>query len=300
MSDVVVPRTKPVAADVAIAVAELLEGAVFPVRVYAKDGHLNKVPAIKGGHGLNDASSDPDAIERLWQQAGGFAHIGVNCGKSDLVVLDVDRPEDMSRELSLLLLLDTPTLTFASISRGLPHHVFRGAVKSRPIACGDIKSLGGFVVLSIDGDMFDAPIADWTPDLEAATPVVRPPRVDGRPRPSTGDYQELGSQSSSFGIEQLEAIAFSASIVPVGGRHIHLYGTSANACGHLIARGELTVDDALNVLPNAIQADDFPLREALLTTIDGVSKTVTEYRDYAEAVLADLDERERLIKHGDV
>ncbi len=299
MSDRTTPRTKPVTAKTAIAVALLLDAAVFPVRVYERDGRINKVPAIKGGHGLNDASCDPEEIERLWKRAGGLAYIGVNCGISALVILDVDRPDDMSPELSRLL-LDTPTLTFASISRGLPHHVFRGAVKSRAIACGDIKSIGGFILLSVDGDMFDAPIADWTPELEAATPAVRQPRADGTPRPSTDDYQELGVQSNDFGTEQLDAIALSASIVPIGGRNIHLYGTSANACGHLIARGDLTVDDALQVLPNAIQADDFPLREALLTTISGVRRTVTEYRDYTDAVLADLDERERLIKHGDI
>jgi P4 family phage/plasmid primase-like protien len=56
--------------------------SVFPVTVSGK-------APIKGSNGLLDASTDPAAIERMW--AGStFANIGINCGLSDLYVIDVD------------------------------------------------------------------------------------------------------------------------------------------------------------------------------------------------------------------
>lgn len=70
--------------DVALADAEM--GLyVFPCKPY--DDAVPKAPYTE--HGLNDASNDPEQI-RVWWKRWPHALIGVNCGKSGLVVVDLD------------------------------------------------------------------------------------------------------------------------------------------------------------------------------------------------------------------
>ena len=47
-----------------------------------------------------------------------------------------------------------------SLTRGQPHHYYRGVCAGRPIPGGDIKAVGGYVVCSPDTDLVDRVIAD--------------------------------------------------------------------------------------------------------------------------------------------
>ncbi len=55
---------------------------VFPVEPWGK------LP-LPGSHGLLDATTDPAQIARWWNE-NPWANIGVNCGLSGLLVIDVD------------------------------------------------------------------------------------------------------------------------------------------------------------------------------------------------------------------
>lgn len=59
--------------------------AVFPLTPRSKR-------PLPGSNGLLEASTDPDEIERMWRDHR-YANIGINCGMSNLYVVDVDTAE---------------------------------------------------------------------------------------------------------------------------------------------------------------------------------------------------------------
>jgi hypothetical protein len=117
---------------------------VFPV---APGG---KVPAIKGGHGCNDATTDPATISEWWRRLPA-ANVGLACGPAGLVVVDVDPRHGGDESLAALVIKHgegwtrTPRVTTPS---GGTHLYFRGQIQSRNgmFPGIDIKSLGGYVV----------------------------------------------------------------------------------------------------------------------------------------------------------
>lgn len=117
--------------------------AVFPV--------TGKVPAIRRGRGLHDATSDSDAVLSLFSRAPDADGVAVNCGASGLVVLDVDRKAgvDGAEELASAGLpwLDLPGPR-ALTRHGGVHVYLTGALASRTgvLPGVDIKAAGGYVV----------------------------------------------------------------------------------------------------------------------------------------------------------
>lgn len=117
----------------------------------------SKLPA-KGSHGLNDATTDVEIIKR-WHEACPSANWGINCGKSGLVVLDVDsyKPGAKAAFDALALDLGVPdTLTVATPGGGA-HYYYQGVASSSVAKIGpgiDTRGQGGYVVLpdsTIDG-----------------------------------------------------------------------------------------------------------------------------------------------------
>src|SRR5438094_922514 len=133
----------------ALKIAEL-GWAVFPV---ATGGMLPAISKEKGGRGFLDATTAPAAITQFWQPRSA-ANIGIACGASGLLVLDID-PRHGGDE-SLLGLIDphgeawTATVSSTTPSGGT-HFYFgddRGLRNSASkIAPGvDIRGDGGYVV----------------------------------------------------------------------------------------------------------------------------------------------------------
>lgn len=115
-----------------------------------------KHPRIKkrdGGSGVDDATTDEKQI-RIWWTSWPDANIGLACGRSGLVVLDIDPRNDGDNTLSALeakhgALASTPRqLTGGGGIHYLfrkPSAEFRGSVIPDGI---DIKADGGYVVLA--------------------------------------------------------------------------------------------------------------------------------------------------------
>ncbi len=135
-------------------------------------------------HGLHDATNDPDALERLFSTYPGVG-LAVDCGRSGLVVLDLDLTpvvdgRDSAREAGLPYLTDeTPR---ALTPRGGCHVFYAGRTASRTgvLAGVDIKSTGGYVVVppgigrcwEADASPFDveiAPAPQWLLRLAGTT-----------------------------------------------------------------------------------------------------------------------------------
>jgi putative DNA primase/helicase len=155
---------------------------LFPTR--------DKAPAISaanGGHGLNDATADPGELARLFHLAPDADGSGVNCGASNLIVLDVDtKPgldgRDSLRDAGLPWLeADTPR---ASTPRGGEHVFFSGTLPSRigVLPGVDVKGTGGYVVLP------PAPGRAWLADASPwdLSPVPVPAWLLRLAGPSTG------------------------------------------------------------------------------------------------------------------
>ena len=114
---------------------------------------LSKTP-LPGSRGLLDATTDVEIIKRWWRDEP-HANIGVNCGKSGLVVLDVDTKDGKVGGESLIdivgesfELLETVIATTWSGGR---HYFYRGSCPSSAGKLGrdlDIRGDGGYIVLA--------------------------------------------------------------------------------------------------------------------------------------------------------
>ena len=129
---------------------------------------------LPGSRGLDDATTDPDKI-RAWYSPS--LNWGLNCGRSGLLVVDLDvKGEFDGLEAWRLLAADrgAPPTRSASTPSGGSHLYFRGEGRSSAssIAPGiDTRGAGGYVVLpgSVVGDaaytwtcmLEPAPIPDW-------------------------------------------------------------------------------------------------------------------------------------------
>jgi hypothetical protein len=69
-------------AETALDYARLLRWFIFPLKAYGKRPRI-------GSHGLNDATRELKQIETWWKD-DPQANIGIDCGRSNLLVIDVD------------------------------------------------------------------------------------------------------------------------------------------------------------------------------------------------------------------
>ena len=129
-------------------------------------------------HGLNDATDDPSQLEAWASQFPG-CNWAINCGASDLTVVDID-PRHGGTEADLNAL--PPSLTIRTGGGGW-HVYYQGVTASRTaLQPGiDIKSRGGYVLIppsvtvpqkpsdrpqdfgpySVERDLPIAPVPDW-------------------------------------------------------------------------------------------------------------------------------------------
>lgn len=168
------------------------------------------------GHGVHDATSDPKVIARWWRHCPS-ANVGVACGPSGLIVLDLDTPKDgqasprgadgiacgadvlaaMAEAAGKPLPTDTYTVR---TGRGGLHLYFRApAGPELPNTAGrlgwliDTRATGGYVVSAgstVNGrayelvhDTVPADLPSWIAD-QLRPPAVRPlpaPAEIGRP-----------------------------------------------------------------------------------------------------------------------
>lgn len=144
-------------------------------------------PCVEGGkrpltkHGLKDATRNPTQIGQWWTDHPD-ANIGVSCGPSGLVVIDVDNPEG-TQTLVGLDGYDFPRTLSSVTGSGGAHYFYRmpdPPVKNTagrlPGVEGDTQGLdcrgdGGYVVVPpsrTEG------VYAWLPDRWATEPVAAP------------------------------------------------------------------------------------------------------------------------------
>jgi hypothetical protein len=132
-----------------------------------------KRPAL---HGWNEKATDNPETLAQWRKEFPEANIGVACGPSGLIVLDVD-PQGHEHFLHLDLEHGIPNTYTVSTPRGGYHYYFHGSSRNRVhmLPGIDIRSSGGYVLFPgswVDGKPYkvlnDAPIAPapkWLLDM---------------------------------------------------------------------------------------------------------------------------------------
>ncbi|ADU08658.1 Bifunctional DNA primase/polymerase [Micromonospora sp. L5] len=251
---------------------------VFPLRPddkrpafpdHAADDCTGRDPRCRAGHVGWEAraTTDPDRIRRAWS-ARPYG-IGLACGPSRLVVVDLDTPKTGGAGgrdgLTVLAELAAahaatidPTYTVTT-GRGGTHLYYRHpdtgpALRNTAGTLGpmvDTRAHGGYVVApgstvagrpyTVDLDTDLAPLPGWLAALLAPAPLPpqRPVVVD-LPADRTGAYVRAAIDRETARV----------TAAPAGERNRSLY-IAAVALGQLTAGGALTEADAQSVLEQA-------------------------------------------------
>jgi hypothetical protein len=237
----------------------------------------SKVPAIKGGHAVKDASAYGDDI-RAWGRLYPGANIGLACGlSSGIIVVDVDPRNGGDASLRALAAAGRiiPPGPRARTGNGGVHLFFRfhpkvANSKNRLGRGIDVKSTGGYVVAapswirpSKDGkggaycwevSPFDVPVPRmpvWMTTLLA--PVPRPePRFE-----SDGNGGDI------------EGLARFVARSPVGERNNRLHWAACRA-GELVARRKVSAGSSIRRLAQAAGACGLKGPEVLRTIHSGL------------------------------
>lgn len=142
--------SRPSPVTLAIRLAEF-GFAVFPCREVAsiEAGIAHRAKSPYTAHGLSEATTDVEQLATWWGQWPG-ALVGVNCGQSGLVVLDIDRKVvertgeivDGFEAIAARGLAVPATLSYTSTSGNGEHHIFAGPVDA-PGPAQDVAGLRG-------------------------------------------------------------------------------------------------------------------------------------------------------------
>ncbi len=217
------------------------------------DGSRGKHPC---GKWSRDSTSDPDVISAYL--ARGLRNIGVDCGKSALVVVDEDRPGAFGGYAAGIGEAIPATFTVTT-SKGA-HWYFRqppgiplgnspGALAGRGI---DIRGCGGFTVgpgsVHKTGALYapvdpSVPVADSPGWLAAA---LRRPSPAASPRPVFADRRG----SAYARLRGAIAVVLTAK---EGERNNSLFW-AASRCAEMIAAGQLGYTEAVGALTRAGEA----------------------------------------------
>ncbi|MBQ1048527.1 bifunctional DNA primase/polymerase [Micromonospora sp. C51] len=244
------------------------------------------------------ATTDPDRIRRAWS-ARPYG-IGIACGPSRLVVLDLDTPKRSAEAggrdgLAVLAeLADThratidPTYTVTT-GRGGTHlyyqHPTTGpTLRNTAGTLGpmvDTRAAGGYVVAAgstvsarpytVALDVDPAPLPTWLADLLAPAPM--PPQ-----RPVVVDLGtgRAGAYVRAAIAREVDRVTAAAP----GERNRSLY-VAAVALGQLVAGGGLTEDDAHSVLEQAGVTAGLRTAEAYRTVRSGLTAGARRPRQVA-------------------
>jgi hypothetical protein len=218
---------------------------VFPLQPGAK------VP-LKGSRGVKDASVDAVQIEAWWRVHPG-ANLGIACGPSGLVVLDIDRKngvdgwralDDAMRELGEL----PGPCKMVSTPSGGAHLYFRGPSDLRPstgkLGPGlDVRAGNSYVVAppsEIDGRAYTWDVANVaTPELPATwVEALRVPKRELAPVVSAKPTK----RARHYCLRAMQDEAYTLAETPHGERNERLWRAAA-ALGGLVHLGEIDQDD---------------------------------------------------------
>jgi Bifunctional DNA primase/polymerase, N-terminal len=233
-----------------------------------------KRPATR--HGLHDATTDLELVERWWR-ARPQANIGIACGPSGLLVVDLDGDEAQGRWANIAARHygHEQTVVVHTGKPGGLHVYFAGDGPSSSSRLGagiDTRGRGGYIVappsVHESGRRYRwrgpgtevAPAPAWL--LEALKPPPPAPRGERRDLPA-------GRQFTSYGEQALVGLVDEMLHTPEGGRNERLVRLAYRA-GRLVEAGELDEQVAESTLVRAGCETGLSPAEALATVRRGL------------------------------
>ena len=241
---------------------------VFPCK------RRDKTPLTE--HGCHDATTSTRQVEAWWRRWPG-ANIGIACGSSGLLVVDLDG----NAALSVYAALEevhggTPTLT--SVTGSGWHLIYadesgQGRNTAGLIGPGiDTRGPGGYIIAPPSVHPSGRRYA-WMDDLRQPAPV--PDWVLARLRPpAPPKLRGLEGGSRVLGHARLEGAARRVGETPVGNRHAALFWCAALA-GELVADGVVSEDHARWLLSRAAEKNGLASEDpadVLRTISDGLTR----------------------------
>ncbi|MFI9552360.1 bifunctional DNA primase/polymerase [Nonomuraea endophytica] len=260
------------------------------------------------------ATTDPELIHRCWSAAP--YNIGIACGPSRLVVLDLDKPKTDDRPpprwdqpgvnegADVLALIcggagqPLPFDTFTVRTRRGGTHLYFTAPAELPLGntAGrlgwliDTRAQGGYVVGPgsfvdlLDGvgsyDVINEGPAAPLPAWLAALMTPREPREVGTSMSAREVLAKLSRRSTGYVYAALRG-EVQRVLEAVPGVRNHTLNAAAFALGQLVASRLLPSDLAEQALLNAAQAVGLPFREAATTIRSGLTAGALQPRGIA-------------------
>lgn len=236
------------------------------------------------GHGVWDATADPDTISRWWRQHP-MAHIGLPADLNGLAILDVD-PKSGGRE-SFRRLRDrmltkgvdlVDTLTQRTGSGGY-HYLYKapeGGVKSTARSFGpdmpglDTRGRGGYIIVAPSGHISGGAyewvnfFADPAPWPALLSKLMEPPRP--KPVPYRGPRKRPTDRYAASALDRETATVAAA---PQGTRNNALNRAAFNL-GQLVGAGALDEGAVRVELLRAATACGLSESEAVRTILSGL------------------------------
>ena len=261
---------------------------VFPLSPGAK------IP-LPESHGVLDATTDPEQIRAWWAKTPA-ANIGVNCGRSNLVVVDLDMKDDRNGLASWDVLcrehgleLTTLAATTPSGGRHLFFHYAGTDISNSANKLGpgvDIRAGNGYVLIA-PSEVGGKPYG-WS---HAADDGIAPlPSVlvqlltEPRPQPApviTGPPHHAGV--SPYGQAALVGELARLAQAQEGERN-DMLNRCAFALGQLVAGGELAQTEVEDTLLATAMDRGLPQREAEKTIASGLKAGMAQPRTAPEEV----------------
>lgn len=232
-----------------------------------------KVPLTT--HGLNDASCDPALVAGWWREQPQ-ANIGVACGPSGLLVVDVDGDEAAETWTRIAGSNGGYQSTLTAKTGNGFHIYFTGPGRSSAGRLGrriDTRGVGGYVVappsIHESGHMYR-----W---LDAAAPVTAAPgwvsaalELPASAAAPMGAARRLpdGAPYTAYGLIALAGIVDEMAAAAEGHRN-HTLNALAYRSGRLVAAGEIAEEVAFEELVDAALATGLDPDETSRTFASG-------------------------------
>jgi len=235
-------------------------------------------------NGLDDATTDADQI-RAWWKRWPTANIGINCGMSGLLVVDLDTYKEQYQGDDLAL--DEETVT--ALSGGGGAHLFYAlgaddtfGNRNKHLPDGiDIRGHGGYVIVAPSSHK-SGNAYQWENDYSPwdKSPAPIPPKLralleqsNQQDRPTvqfdTARKYENG-QGTVYGIAAITNQCKAVSMA-VNGTRNNTLNTAAFALGRLVAGGELEYNYAYDNLYSTALSIDLTDAEAKQTIDSGMN-----------------------------
>lgn len=241
-------------------------------------------------NGLDDATTSPEQINAWWKRWPD-ANIGINCGASGLLVVDLDTYKDIYTGNNLELNEETVT----SLSGGGGSHLYYQLTKedtfgnsTKGIPDGiDIRGRGGYVVVSpsnhesgnqyqweLEYSPWDIPIAPIPSKLRELLETIQAEK-QSVPAIEFDTTKKYTNQGTVYGLAALNKQCQSVADAANGTRNNTL-NTAAFSLARLVAGGELDFNYAYDNLYSAALSADLSDEEAKQTIESGMDAGIRQ------------------------